>query len=65
MDNAPGQEGLESAIRLLELYRAAGQTARAESLARNIEGWLEHGGEELEALRDRFDGVAERAQTAL
>jgi tetratricopeptide (TPR) repeat protein len=61
MDDAPGSDGVESAIRLLELYREKGETQQAEMLARNIESWLQAGSEELETLRERFDGVIKRS----
>lgn len=54
MEDAPDPEGVASASRLLEIYREEGETERSESLAREIEEWLEHGGEELDKLREHF-----------
>lgn len=54
-EEAPNEEGIESAIRLVEIYRNEGQTEGADSLAQNIQRWLEkNGGEELDELRERF-----------
>ncbi len=56
-DADPGPDALESAIRLLELYKNLGESERIEPLAQDIEGWLEDGGPELDELRERFGRV--------
>ncbi len=53
-DEAPGANGVESAIRLLELYRVNEETDPAQSLARIIEDWLEDLGEDFSELRERY-----------
>jgi tetratricopeptide (TPR) repeat protein len=55
--DAPGPEGIESAIRLLEIYRQANQAEQAGPLAHSITAWLDEGGEEFDALREQFDRV--------
>lgn len=53
-DTAPGRDGVESAIRLLELYQSQDETHRIEVLAKNIKTWLADGGPELDELHERF-----------
>ncbi|RFF28833.1 MULTISPECIES: serine/threonine-protein kinase [unclassified Wenzhouxiangella] len=56
-DADPGADSLESAIRLVELYKNLGEPERIEPLAQDIEGWLEDGGPKLDELRKRFGRV--------
>ncbi|NBB81407.1 MAG: tetratricopeptide repeat protein, partial [Verrucomicrobia bacterium] len=53
----PGQDALESAIRLLKLYGDQGASEHAQTLAKTIEGWLEDGDEEFDELRARYRRV--------
>lgn len=53
----PGQDALESAIRLLELFEDQGDQNRAGALTQAIGGWFDDRGEEFDELRELYREV--------